>query len=98
MSVLAGPTNLAAFPAIDAPDTASDTTNDTTTLVRAAHTVSTTSIADPHKDWLTLRLPRDEAIAYLRFEILEWFREQGIDIEAVRRNAKDVRTLAVCQD
>ncbi|KAF1915016.1 hypothetical protein BDU57DRAFT_531385 [Ampelomyces quisqualis] len=53
-------------------------------------TLSTTSDApfDPSEDWVNVKIPREDAAAYLIGEILEWFKERGIDIEAQKAEAE----------
>jgi hypothetical protein len=43
--------------------------------------------------WPAIRLHPDEAAAYISAEIIEWFKERGIDAEAERARAERVCVL-----
>lgn len=43
---------------------------------------------DPSDKWLNVKIPREDAAAYLIGEILEWYKERGIDIDAQRAEAE----------
>jgi hypothetical protein len=68
--------------------------NNTTAFSPAGDsTPSTASFPEPTRDWLTIKLPRDDAVAYLQGEIHEWFHEQGIDIQARLDSQEQVDAL-----
>jgi hypothetical protein len=68
--------------------------NLTTALSRAARISSTDSFAEPAPTWLTIKLPHDDAVAYLQSEIYDWFHEQGIDIQKKIDRQELVGTVA----
>lgn len=76
-------------------DNTLDTAHPITTVARVANTTSTNSFTGLTEEWLTIKLTRDEAVLYLIAEILEWFKERGIDVEAERARRERVGTLTV---
>ena len=76
------------------PSHAAEIINGAITLNETANHAHRAYLVDATEEWVTLKLPRDEAVAYLKFEILEWFKERGI-----HPDANDVRlvTALICQ-
>jgi hypothetical protein len=60
---------------------------------RAAKTSRTNSFVEPAPAWLTIKLPHDDAVAYLQSEIYDWFHEQGVDIQKKLDRQELVGTL-----
>jgi hypothetical protein len=79
-------------------DNTLDTAHPITAVARVANTTSTDSFTGLTEEWLTIKLTRDEAVLYLIAEILEWFKERGIDVEAERARRERVSALTVYAD
>jgi hypothetical protein len=62
-------------------------------VAQIGNSTATGSARDQVEKWPAIRLHPDEAAAYISAEIIEWFKERGIDTEARRARAERVCVL-----